>query len=159
MGSLLDKFIFDPIKAAAARATTSTNPIARAVGAAAQDAVEKIDADISAPANHNSAVGVTNNVVGDLETGLKSSVDAFVTALVMVAGAKGGPIGVAVATNLAPEAVQATNVAIDFAEQHAMTYLSALFAHHRTVIATPATQANAGAEPPQPPPQPQLQPQ
>lgn len=148
--SWFSHFIFDPIKAAAARATTSTNPVARATGAAAQDAISHVAQDASMTSlSHNSAVGVANTVVGDLESGLKGVVDSFVYALV-AQGAGMVPGGALLAPVLGADAVAAANVGLDFAEQHAMTYLSALFSHHRTGLQT-ATSAPAGVAAPNAP--------
>lgn len=137
--STISKFVFDPIKAAIARALSSSNPTAQATAQAAKAVVDKVTIDTSTDAlTHNSAAGVASNVIGDLETGLKGVVDSFVYAAVFNAVPVAGAI-------LAPEAVKMADWSMAFAEQHALTYVASLFAHHNAVISGAAATAPAGA--------------
>lgn len=120
-------FAFDPVKAAAARATTSSSPVAQATGNAALAAVATIATDIGQGLqSHNSAIGIINTVVGDAETALKGLVDSYVEATVGGLPLVGGL--------LAPQAVGIANNALDFGEQHLLTYISALFSHHSAAV-------------------------
>lgn len=135
--SWLSKFVFDPIQAAIARAQTSSNPTAAAVGGAAGTAYTKIATDVTTglnqPLTQNSAAAVGNQAIKDLEDGIQEVVDVFLTASLGTAG----PIGAA----LAPEAVQGANILLTFGEQHGLTFLSSLFHHAKT-------QVNAGPNAP-----------
>lgn len=132
--SWLSKFVFDPIKAAAARALTSSNPAAVTVGQAATDAIAKVTAAGQvevAQLNQaaQSVMGQQHPVIGALESGLQEVVDAAITAFIPAPAILAGPT-----TGLA-------NAALDFMEQHALTYLSALF-HHAKSQVPPAQPAN-----------------
>lgn len=124
-------FIFDPIKAAVARAATSSNPVAQQTAAAATTAIAKIDTDTSSSAlSSNSAAGVVSTVIGDLENGLNEVVSTFAAAVAGDIPLVGGFI--------APKVHDQAMVALAFAEQHAMTYIAALFSHHRAAVVTAA---------------------
>jgi hypothetical protein len=139
--SYLSKFVFNPIKAAIARAESSSNPVSRATGTAAAVAVGKIAQDVSHDAlSHNTVIGLGNSLVGDLETGLRDILDAFVDSAVR----SSIPV---VGGMIAPEAVKLANCTLDFAEQHAMTYVAALFAHHKAAVATAGTATITGVQP------------
>jgi lysozyme len=133
--SWASKFIFDPIKAAIARATTSSNPAVAAGAVSVQTTYNQVSTTINSAANNglstNSAAGVANDLIGQLENGLLAAADAFITGGL----ASTGPVGAA----LAPEAVAGANALLTFGEQHAMTYIAALFSHARTqAVAAPA---------------------
>lgn len=140
------RFAFSGIVAQAARAASSSNPAQAAAGNAALaavspgspagDAIKAVAlstvaaaaSDVAAGIQaHNSPTGIMNTVVGDLETGLKGLVDGYVTTAAIGVPLVGGLI--------APEAVKLVNLALDFGEQHALTYVSALFSHHRAAAA------------------------
>lgn len=137
--------VFDPIQAAISRAKTSSNPTASAVGAAADAAYQKISGDVAAtlnqPISSQSAAALANSAIADFEAGLQAVVDAFVASAV-------GRVPV-VGAVLAPEAVAGANIALTFAEQHGLTFLSSLFNHAQAKVAaasTPAApQSHAGA--------------
>lgn len=125
--STLSKFVFDPIKAAIARAATSSSPVAVATAAAAGAAVAAVATDLAPTSlSSNSVVGLGNKLVGDFEDGLRDTLDAFIVALC-------GEVPL-VGAALAPEVVSAANVSLAFAEQHAMTYIAALFASHKANV-------------------------
>lgn len=125
-------FVFDPVKAAIARAATSSNPVAVATAAAAGAAVATVAADTTPQAlSSNSVVGLGNKLVGDFEDGLRATMDSFLTALV-------GEVPLAGAV-LAPEVVAAANVSLAFAEQHAMTYIASFFAQSKAAVNNTST--------------------
>jgi lysozyme len=126
--SWVSKYIFNPIEAAIARAKTSSNPVAQQTGQAASAALGNIVKDIGGDSlGSNSVQALGSVLVKDMEDGLYAVVDAFVAASVTSA------IPVAGAA-VAPEAVALANCAIAFAEQHALTYISSLFAHHKAQV-------------------------
>jgi len=139
--SYLSKFVFNPMKAAIARAESSSNPVSRATGTAAATAVASITQDVSKESlAHNTVIGLGNTLVGDLETGLRDVLDAFVDSAVRSSIPVVGGL-------IAPEAVKLANCTLDFAEQHAMTYVAALFAHHKNAVAEAGTPTIAGTQP------------
>ncbi len=139
--SYLSKFVFNPIKASIARAASSSNPVTKATGTAAAGAMDRLSHDLSKESlAHNTVVGLGNSIVGDLETGLRDILDAFVDSAVR----KSIPV---VGGLIAPEAVKLANCTLDFAEQHALTYVAALFAHHREAVAAAGTPTTAGTQP------------
>lgn len=134
-------FIFDPIKAAAARAQVSSNPVTAAAGDEAVKALAPIQTPGAAVATgvaqaatiiaadlnaHKSPVGIINDVVGDAETALKVALDGFVAATVGGLPMVGGL--------LAPEAVNVANAALDFGTQHLLTYVAAVLSNHSAAI-------------------------
>ncbi len=156
--SQVSHFVFDPIKAAAARAQVSSNPATAAAGDAAVKAVAAIPTPVAASVGgaiasgiasaamtvaadlnaHKSAIGIINDVVGDAETALKMAVDAYAAATVGSLPIVGGL--------LAPEAVKIANAAMDFGTQHLMTYMAALFSHHSSAINAPQPVAVAAQQ-------------
>ncbi len=141
--SWLSKFVFDPIKASIARASQSSNPLAVQAGKGAQVAYDRVAADVTstlaAPLTVNSAAALGNSIIKDFEDGLRVAVDGIVTA-----GLGHIPLG----GLIAPEAVSGANMALAFMEQHAATYVAALFGHARSQIPGPAP---APIAPPAPP--------
>jgi hypothetical protein len=124
--SLLSKFFFDPLLAAAARAMSSINPAAQAVGQAAAAAVANtVTADVATNTDHNSAMGLSNPIIGQLESDLNNAVTAFVEAII----AKDIPVA---GVLIAPEIGKLTLTALTFAEEHALTYLAQVFHFHAT---------------------------
>jgi hypothetical protein len=128
-------FVFNGIFAQAARAAGSTDPTTKAVGEAATQALSTVAVDITTSLQqHNSPIAIKNVVVKDVEDGIKEVLDAAVEAAMGSLPVVGGL--------LAPEAVSIANLGLDFMEQHALTYVSALFANHRTAVnATPTNAA------------------
>ena len=127
--SVLSKYVFDPLKAAAARALSSMNPLNQLAGQAAANAVNSAVGSVTsqvADANaHNSAMGLSNPAIGKLETDLNAAVSAFVQATV---AAEVPIIGGAVA----PAFGELATTALTFAENHALTYLAGVFHFHQT---------------------------
>lgn len=137
--SWLSKYVFNPIEAVFARASSSAVPPSAIltqtgqtalaqVGAAAQTIVAQAAAGTLTA---NSAIGAGNALVGQLEDTLKSGVDTLVTGLV-------GEVPVAGAF-LAPEAVNMANVSLAFLESHAHDYIASLFSHAKTQIVASGT--------------------
>jgi len=122
--SRLVHFVFDPVLASIARAGTSSNPTAQATAVAASAAVGKVVTDVNAALSGNSAAGMASPIIKDLEDGLQSVVNAFVASAVTSSVPVVGGL-------LAPEAVNLADAALTFAEQHALTYVSALFHFHK----------------------------
>lgn len=129
--SWLSAHVFDPIRAAIARAQTSSNPVAAASATAAAATYDKIATDVQIgpdqPLTSNSAVALGNTAVKDLEDGLLEVVDVGISAALGMTG----PVGVA----LSPVAVQGANITLTFLEQHAMTYVASLFSHAKAQVA------------------------
>lgn len=140
--SSLKNFVFDNVLAAASRSASSVNPTAQSIGAAAIAAVTPIAAGALVTAGndlnaHKSPVGLINDVVGTAETALKAAIDAYAEATIGTLPVIGG--------FLAPEAVSMANNALDFGEQHFLTYVSALFGYHSAAVNTPAPTNNTGS--------------
>lgn len=135
--SLLSKYVFDPIKAALARAAQSSSPEVQAAAQAGQaaynTAASAIQSASTQPLTPNSAAGLGNDLIKIGEDGVRNAIDGVVTAAV------GGIPVVGVA--LTPEAVAAANLAIDFAESHFATYVASLFSHAKQQVATQAIPA------------------
>lgn len=126
--SWLSKYVFDPVKAALARAEGSSNAGVAAAAKAASDSLNstaaQVGTDLSSGLTANSAVALKNDVVKGLEDGLQATVDAFLVSAV--------PLGLGVAT------VPVANALLDFTEQHALAYVSSLFAHAKKQVAAQA---------------------
>jgi hypothetical protein len=135
--SWLSKYVFDPVKAALARAEGSSNAGVAAAAKAASDSLNstaaQVGTDLSQGLTANSAVALKNDVVKGLEDGLKLAVDAYLTAAV--------PLGLGAA------AVPVANAAIDFAESHALAYVSSLFSHAKGQVAATVSPAPAASTP------------
>lgn len=132
--SWLSHFVFDPIKAAIARATTSSNPAVVAVANQASTTYNQLASQVSAastlPLNANSAAGAANTAIGTLENGLNLAIEAFLGAALGAAG----PVG----QEVTPEVQAVTHTVLVFGEQHALTFVSALFSHAKAQV--PAAQ-------------------
>lgn len=124
--SLFSKYVFDPLKAAIAKALMSSSPTTQATAGAAAGAVAGTPEPTVPDPTHNSPAGVADPLIAALETALKDAVDAFVTEAVSELPMVGGL--------LAPEAVKLANMGLTFAEQHAITYLSGLFHFGKTSV-------------------------
>jgi hypothetical protein len=139
--SLLSKFVFDPIKAALGRGATSSNPVVVAAAVAGQATYTAAANDVataaSQPLSANSAAALGSNLIKDAEDGLRLALVGIITA-----GLANVPI---IGAAVTPEAVAAANMALAFAEQHALTYVSALFAHGKAQV-PPVSQPAAAAQ-------------
>jgi hypothetical protein len=130
--SLVSEFIFDPLKAAIAKALGSSNPATQATAQAAADAVTATaPAPAAAPVmSSNSPAGIAMPEIAALEDALNQAVATFagnfITTEVPIVGGL-----------IAPEAKKAIVAAMTFGEQHAATYLAGLF-HFHTEVATTA---------------------
>jgi hypothetical protein len=128
--SYLSKFVFNPIRAALARAASSSNPGVASAAKELQASGVKIAHDVNDTLaqglSANSAVALKNAVVKDLEDGIRNAVDAYVVNAI--------PLGLGVA------AVPIINAGLDYAEQHLHNYIAALFDHAKE---THAAQAEA----------------
>lgn len=140
--SFLSTFVFNPILAEIARGFTSSSPTTQATAAAASTAAATVvqpTATTPAAASSNSPLGSANDIIAQLENDLNNAVAAFVQATV---AAEVPVVGVLVA----PRVGELTKVALTFAENHALTYVSALFNFHKTVSVPAALpQAPAGS--------------
>ncbi len=138
--SWLSKYFFDPVKAALERQSTSANPISAAAGVAATAAIQNVVAvastSINVAVSTKSAAGLANPVIGALEDGLKSVIDAA-----LIAGLGEIPIVGAMVT---PGAVALTNTTLTLMEQHAATYLASLFHHAKAQV--PAATATVASQ-------------
>jgi hypothetical protein len=131
--------VFDPIKAAIARASTSSNPAVQQTAQVAAGAVNQIAKDVDTTSlSSNSAAGLGNKLIGDFENGLNDTVSTLAAALIGDIPVVGGFI--------AAEAKPQIGAALVFAEQHAFNYIAALFAHHKTAVdaAPQGAQLNSG---------------
>jgi GH24 family phage-related lysozyme (muramidase) len=124
--SIFSKYVFDPLKAAIAKALMSSSPTTQATASAAAGAVAGTPEPTVPDPTHNSPAGVADPLIAALETALKDAVDAFVTEAVSELPLVGGL--------LAPEAVKLANMGLTFAEQHAITYISGLFHFGKTSV-------------------------
>lgn len=128
----LRDFIFDPVKAALARGTTSSNPAVVAASQAGQATIAAAATDIAATLAHpltaNSAAALGSDLIKDGEDGVRMAMDGVITALL------GGNI---ITATMTPEAVAVANAGLSFAEQHFLTYVSALFAHGKSQTVAP----------------------
>lgn len=123
--SELSKYVFDPIKAALAVGAKSANAAVSSAASAALASYNQVSADVVAlggalAGNGTSASQSDANLIGDLEKGLNTVADTFITASLVSLG----PVGAV----LAPETVSATNALLTFGEAHAVAYVSQLFA-------------------------------
>lgn len=122
--SWMSKFLFDPVKVALARLVGTSNPSTASAGAVALAAVQKLGTDatgglVTVLAGSNSPAGVASVLVGDMENGLNATVHAYVSAAVPIIG---------------PELADGAVAMLSMAEQHALTFVSALFQHHRETL-------------------------
>lgn len=132
--SFFSKFVFNPIMAEIARGFTSSSATTQATaqaGATAVAAVVQPGTNAPPTGSPNSPLGNANDVIAQLENDLNNAVAAFVQATV---AAEVPVVGVLVA----PKVGELTKVALTFAENHALTYVAALFNFHKTVPATTA---------------------
>jgi lysozyme len=118
--SSLFHFVWNHTFAAAARAAATSDPTAAAGGIA-------VISTLSPPAaggSPNSPAGVASGPIAALENDLNNMVSAFLKSTIDQIPVVGG---LASATGLDVEASDAAKALLVLAEQHALTYLSALF--------------------------------
>lgn len=132
--SQLKNFVFDRVLASAARSSSSMNPTATSIGAAATAAVLPLVStglkDVAAGIDaHKSPLGIANDLVGDAETGIKLALDAYLAATVGAIPLVGGLV--------APEAVTLANAVLDSGRDHFLTYVAAHFGHASSVVNAP----------------------
>ena len=102
------------------------NPEAAEAVHTAQEAATEVASTVTAaaPVIGAQAAAAADPVVSDLETGLQTTVDAALTAYL-------GPVGAIV--------IPGANTALTLLESHVHSYVSALFSHaHTQVASTPA---------------------
>lgn len=131
-------FVFDHAFAAAARDAATANPVSAAAGIAAVQVTSMLS-----EGSPNSTAGQASPLVRQLEDDLNAVVANFVKA-----GVDQLPIvgGIAAATGLDQRAADAAKAMLVMGEQHALTYLSALFSgHHIAVNAVTVPTSNGGA--------------
>ena len=128
--SILSHFVFDPVRAALARGSTSHNSIIAIASVAGQgaysEASDAVALSVTQPLTANSAAALGSVLIKDVEDGLRIALDGIITASLA-----GVPIAGPAATK---EAVAIANLSLAFAEQHALTYISSLFAHGRNQV-------------------------
>lgn len=150
--SFLSKFVFNPILAEIARGFASSNPVSQAVANAASGpatATALVVGDNSLPptGSPNSPMGQTNPMIQQLEDDLNAAVAQFVATTV---SAEVPVVGMLVA----PKAAELTKMALQFAENHALTYVAGLFHFHINTqpvpspVNTASSQAGSLAAPP-----------
>lgn len=137
--SQLKNFIFDRVLASAARSSSSVNPTATAVGAAATAAVLPILSqglkDVAAGIDdHKSPLGLANVVIGDAETGIKLALDTLIGRTVGAIPLVGGMAS--------DEAITLANAFIDTQRDHFLTYVAARFGHASAVVNAPTQPAS-----------------
>lgn len=143
------RFVFDHTFAAVARQAATASPDAAATG------IQLVQATpMPASGSPNSTAGLASPLIRQLEDDLNAVVMTFVKAGVDQLPVVGG---FAAATGLDQRAADAAKAMLVMGEQHALTYLSALFSgHHAAVnVVTVPTSNGAGigtgvASPPPP---------
>lgn len=129
--SILSKYFFDPIRAQFARWAGSSNSGLAAAGKQALQTYDTVSSDVAgtlqAGLTANSAQALGSKLILDFEDGLRAAADAYLTAALP-------PI-------VGTGAAEIANALLSFGEQHALTYVSSLFAHARSVAQGTATAA------------------
>lgn len=150
--SFLSKFVFNPILAEIARGFTSSNPAMQATATAASPSATStalvVPTDAPVTGSPNSPIGQTNPLIQQLEDDLNNAVAAFVQATVV---AEVPVVGVMVA----PKAAELTKTVLQFAENHALSYVAGLFHFHintQPTVVAPSAQASAPVVAPAPAP-------
>lgn len=131
------KFVFDHTFAAAARSAATADPNAVASGIAAVKANPMPD-----EGSPNSPAGVASGPIGALENALNDLVANFVKTTVDQLPVVGG---VAEVTGLDQKAADAAKALLVLGEQHALTYMSALFSGHHAAVDAVTNKGNANA--------------
>lgn len=142
--SFLSKFVFNPILAEIARGFASSNPVSQAVanaasGPATSTALVVGDNSLPPTGSPNSPMGQTNPMIQQLEDDLNAAVAQFVATTV---SAEVPVVGMLVA----PKAAELTKMALQFAENHALSYVAGLFHFHINTqpVPVPAQQGVSG---------------
>jgi hypothetical protein len=129
-------FIFDHAFAAAARSAATADPASAQAGITAIQTIPMPDRG-----SPNSTAGLASGPIGDLENALNEVVMNFVKATVDQLPVVGG---VAEVTGLDQKAADAAKALLVLGEQHALTYLSALFSGHHLAVIAVTRGSNAG---------------
>lgn len=130
-------FVFDHAFAGAARMAATANPNTVQAGI---DAVKANPMPMDGSAN--SPAGVASGPIADLENALNELVSNFVKTTVDQLPAVGG---VAEMTGLDQKAADAAKALLVLGEQHALTYLSALFSGHHAAVDAVTVKDSANA--------------
>lgn len=133
--SSLFNFVWDHTFASAARQAATSNPAAAAAGIAA---VQSVVVPTSGPSN--SPAGVASGPIAALEDDLNTMVANFLKTTIDQLPGVGG---VAEVTGLDQQAADAAKALLVLAEQHALTYLSALFSASHAAVNSASKGANA----------------
>lgn len=121
-------FVWDHTFATAARQAATADPVAVSAG------IEAVQANpMPMGGSPNSPAGVANPLIKQLEDDLNEVVAAFVKTAVDQLPVVGS---VAQATGLDQRAADAAKALLVLGEQHALTYLSALFSGHHAAVNT-----------------------
>lgn len=120
------RFVFDHVFASAARAAATVDPNAAQAGIEAVKAIP-----LPVDGTSNSAAGVASGMIGALENDLNALVATFVKSAIDQLPGVGG---VAAVTGLDQKAADAAKALLVLGEQHALTYLSALFSAHHLAV-------------------------
>lgn len=131
------RFVFDHTFAAAARAAATADPTSASAGIKAVQSTPMPDSG-----SPFSTAGLASGPIGDLENDLNNTVMNFVKATVDQLPVVGG---VAEVTGLDQKAADAAKALLVLGEQHALTYLSALFSGHHLAINAVTQGSNSGA--------------
>lgn len=119
-------FVFDHAFASAARTAATADPVAAAVGI---EVIKNLPMPVDGSAN--SVAGVASGAIGELENALNEVVSEFVKKTIDQLPVVGA---LADATGLDQKAADACKAMLVLAEQHALTYVSALFSGHHVAI-------------------------
>lgn len=129
-------FVFSHAFAAAARQAATSDPVAAAAGITAVQSTP-----MPQDGSPNSPAGIASGPIKQLEDDLNALVCNFVKATVDQLPVVGG---VAEVTGLDQQAADAAKALLVLGEQHALTYMSALFSGHHLAV-NAVTKGNNGA--------------
>lgn len=130
-------FVFDHAFAAAAREAATANPVAAAAGIATVQITP-----MPSEGSPNSTAGMASPLIRQLEDDLNAVVASFVKAGVDQLPVVGGILS---ATGLDQRAADAAKAMLVMGEQHALTYLSALFSGHHIAVNAVTVPSSNGA--------------
>lgn len=137
------RFVFDHVFATAARAAATANPNT------AQDGIQAIqNVNMPLDGSPNSTAGLANPIIGKLEDDLNAVVLTFVKSAIDELPAVGG---IAQVTGLDQRGADAAKALLVLGEQHALTYLSALFSGHHAAVNAVTELAQPAPAPASPP--------
>lgn len=136
------RFVWDHTFASAARVAATADPNVAASGIAAIQTVS-----MPAQGSANSTAGQASSILGRLEDDLNAVIAGFVKSSVDQLPVVGG---FASMTGLDQKAADAAKAMLVLGEQHALTYVSALFSAHHVAVnsVTVGTQGASTAPPP-----------